>query len=69
MCVLSLFFFPIQAPNESTGYVNMSPPKNEEAVKDCDAALRLDPNYLKALNRRAAANESLGRYEDALRGV
>jgi import receptor subunit TOM70 len=47
----------------------MNPPKNEEAVKDCDAALRLDPSYLKALNRRAAATESLGRYDDALRGM
>ena len=51
-----------------TGYINLSPPKYEEVVADCDEALRLDPKYVKALNRRATALEALDRYEEALRG-
>ena len=50
------------------GYINLSPPKYEEVVADCDEALRLDPKYVKALNRRASALEALDRYEEALRG-
>ena len=37
-------------------------------MEDCDQALALDKNYLKALNRRATALEALDRLEDALRG-
>lgn len=29
-------------------------------IDDCTEALKLDPTYVKALNRRAAANEQLG---------
>ena len=47
----------------------MSPPQYERVVADCDDALRQDPNYVKALNRRATALESLSRYEGALRGL
>lgn len=47
----------------------MSPPKNELVVEDCDAALRFDPNYIKALNRRAGALEALERFEESLRGM
>lgn len=46
----------------------MTPPKHELVVEDCDAALKLDHNYVKALNRRAGALESMKRYEEALRG-
>lgn len=46
----------------------MTPPKNDLVIEDCDAALRLDPKYIKALNRRAMALEGLGRLEEALRG-
>ena len=47
----------------------MSPPQYERVVADCDDALRQDPNYVKALNRRAGALESLHRYEESLRGL
>jgi len=52
-----------------TGYINMSPPKHELVVKDCDEALKLEPAYVKALNRRALALEGLERYEESLRGM
>ncbi|XP_049786503.1 dnaJ homolog subfamily C member 7 [Schistocerca cancellata] len=38
-----------------------------ESVADCTAALSLDPNYLKALLRRAKNYMELGEYEDAVR--
>ena len=50
------------------GYVNMSPPKHDLVVLDCDEALKLDANYVKALNRRAIALEGLERYEESVRG-
>ena len=57
------------ASDYELGYVNMSPPKHELVVADCDAALKLDANYVKALNRRATALEGLHRYEESLRGA
>jgi import receptor subunit TOM70 len=45
----------------------MQPPKHELVVADCDEALKLDANYVKALNRRATALEALGQYDGALR--
>lgn len=51
------------------GYINLSPPKLELVVQDCDEALKLNPDYVKALNRRATALEHLGQYENALRGM
>lgn len=47
----------------------MSPPLTEKVVADCDEALKHDRRYEKALNRRAGALETLGRYEEALRGA
>ncbi|KAF8221349.1 ADP/ATP carrier receptor [Tricholoma matsutake] len=58
---------PVFYSNRAACYVNMSPPKNELVVEDCDAALRFDPNYIKALNRRAGALEALERFEESLR--
>lgn len=46
----------------------MSPPQLELVVADCDSALALDRRYEKALGRRAGALETLGRYEESLRG-
>ena len=51
------------------GYINLLPPKLDLVVQDCDEALKLNPDYVKALNRRATALEQLGQYESALRGM
>ncbi|KAF7789169.1 hypothetical protein EIP86_000106 [Pleurotus ostreatoroseus] len=58
---------PVYFSNRAACYANMQPPQNEHVVEDCDEALRLDPRYVKALNRRATALEALGRFEDSLR--
>lgn len=47
----------------------MSPPKYELVIQDCDVALSLDGNYVKAINRRGTALEGIERYEEALRGM
>ncbi|KAN0078116.1 hypothetical protein V8E55_010173 [Tylopilus felleus] len=58
---------PVFYSNRAACYMYMSPPQHERVVEDCDDALRQDPNYVKALNRRATALESLNRFEEALR--
>ncbi|KAF8834259.1 mitochondrial outer membrane translocase receptor TOM70 [Paxillus ammoniavirescens] len=58
---------PVFFSNRAACFMNMSPPQFERVVADCDDALRQDPNYVKALNRRANALESLTRYEESLR--
>ncbi|TFY77935.1 hypothetical protein EWM64_g6076 [Hericium alpestre] len=58
---------PVFYSNRAACYMNISPPKYEQVVEDCDAALKLDNKYVKALNRRATALEALERYEEALR--
>ena len=47
----------------------MNPPDYTKIVEDCDSALKLDRRYVKALNRRGSALESLERYEEALAGT
>ncbi|CAA2998560.1 TPR repeat-containing thioredoxin TTL1-like [Olea europaea subsp. europaea] len=39
----------------------------EQSVDDCNLALRIQPNYIKALLRRAASNKKLERWADAVR--
>jgi mitochondrial import receptor subunit TOM70 len=68
-CEFSKFHANRQKLIPASGYVNMSPPKHELVIENCDAALKLDRNYVKALNRRAGALEGLKRYEEALRGM
>ncbi|KAG6895158.1 hypothetical protein C0992_002875 [Termitomyces sp. T32_za158] len=58
---------PIYYSNRAACYVNMQPPQYDLVIADCDEALKLDVMYIKALNRRAMAYESLHRYEEALR--
>ncbi|KAF5376495.1 hypothetical protein D9615_008664 [Tricholomella constricta] len=58
---------PVFYSNRAACYVNMQPPQHAHVVEDCDVALKLDSNYVKALNRRAIALEGLERFEEALR--
>ncbi|KAJ3986532.1 ADP/ATP carrier receptor [Lentinula detonsa] len=58
---------PVFYSNRAACYMNMAPPQYELVVQDCDEAIKLDINYVKALNRRASALESLERYPEALR--
>jgi mitochondrial import receptor subunit TOM70 len=60
---------PVFYSNRAACYVSIEPPQHENAVADCDEALKLDSRYVKALNRRATALEALERYEEALRGA
>ncbi|KAL1191089.1 Inactive TPR repeat-containing thioredoxin TTL3 [Cardamine amara subsp. amara] len=39
----------------------------EKSVEDCNQALKIQPNYIKALLRRAASYGKLGRWEDAVK--
>lgn len=55
--------------NRSAGYMNYSPPMWDRVLADCEMALKLDPIYTKALNRRAEALEAMDQLEDALRGL
>jgi hypothetical protein len=50
------------------GYMNMKPPKFDLIIEDCDKAISLNKDYVKAINRRANALEALERLEEALRG-
>jgi len=40
--------------------------KHREAIEDCDAALEIDPAYVKVYVRRASAREAVGELEGAL---
>lgn len=47
--------------NRAACYTNLN--ELDKVVDDCTAALRLDPSYIKALNRRATAREQIGGVE------
>lgn len=51
--------------NRAAAYLKME--KFEQAVRDCDKSLELEPNEPKALFRRAQAKEQLGHFEEAYR--
>lgn len=57
---------PIFYSNRAACYANLG--QNERVVQDCNDALKLDPVYVKALNRRAHAFEKLDNLENALYG-
>ncbi|KDE09717.1 hypothetical protein MVLG_00120 [Microbotryum lychnidis-dioicae p1A1 Lamole] len=44
--------------NRAACYTNLN--EQENVIEDCTSALRLDSSYIKALNRRATAHESIG---------
>jgi import receptor subunit TOM70 len=48
--------------------MNMKPPQFDLIIDDCDKAIALNKDYVKAINRRANALEALDRLEEALRG-
>ncbi|TPX35003.1 hypothetical protein SmJEL517_g02511 [Synchytrium microbalum] len=50
--------------NRAACYANLG--KYDEVIVDCTEALKQDPNYIKALNRRATAFDRLGRAKEAL---
>ncbi|CAL8468728.1 g8268 [Coccomyxa elongata] len=61
----------IEAGESSTGYANRAMASLKlgevaDAEQDCTRALALDPNYLKAWQRRAAARAASGRLLDAI---
>ncbi|KAG9305778.1 hypothetical protein G9A89_001066 [Geosiphon pyriformis] len=55
---------PVFYSNRAACYYNIEAFFN--VIEDCDKALQLDPFYIKALNRRAAAYEQTQQYQDAL---
>lgn len=48
--------------NRAACYTNLN--QLDKVVDDCSDALRLDPSYIKALNRRATAREQIGGVEN-----
>ncbi|GJN91884.1 hypothetical protein Rhopal_004909-T1 [Rhodotorula paludigena] len=48
-------------------YTNLN--QLEQVIDDCTSALRLDPSYIKALNRRATAREQLGGVDHLYRAL
>jgi len=55
---------PIFYSNRAACYANLG--KSDEVIADCNEALKLDPTYIKALNRRAQASEKKGNLSDSL---
>ncbi|GAA5814154.1 hypothetical protein MFLAVUS_007647 [Mucor flavus] len=55
---------PIFYSNRAACYANLG--YNDRVIEDCNSALKLDPVYVKALNRRAHALEKKGDLENSL---
>ncbi|CAI2171594.1 18101_t:CDS:10 [Funneliformis geosporum] len=55
---------PVFYSNRAACYYNTN--EYASAIEDCNNALRMDPLYVKALNRRAMAYEQTSRYEESL---
>ncbi|KAF9788389.1 mitochondrial outer membrane translocase receptor TOM70 [Thelephora terrestris] len=58
---------PVYYSNRGACYMNMKPPQFDLIIEDCDKAIALNKDYVKAINRRANALEALDRLEEALR--
>lgn len=58
----SIFF-----ANRAACFANLG--KHDNVIEDCNAALKLDPVYVKALNRRALAFEKKGEFVNSLYGT
>ncbi|XBW38706.1 hypothetical protein QEN19_004294 [Hanseniaspora menglaensis] len=61
---LQLSSDPIFYSNRSVCYLKLNQP--EKCIKDCTAALELDPKYTKCLLRRAQTYETISKYEEAI---
>lgn len=55
---LSLMPSAVFYSNRAACYANLGQP--DKVISDCNEALKLEPTYIKALNRRAVATEQLG---------
>ncbi|KAL1914341.1 uncharacterized protein VTP21DRAFT_8980 [Calcarisporiella thermophila] len=55
---------PVYYGNRAACYANLE--EHDNVIADCNEALRMDPSYVKALNRRAQAYEKSGQSEKAL---
>jgi import receptor subunit TOM70 len=53
--------------NRAACYANLS--KFKETIDDCNASLKVDKRYAKALHRRGQAYEKLGELREALNGM
>jgi len=54
----------IMFSNRAACYIKLE--NNERGLKDCNAALKLNPQYMKCLVRRAELNEKMDKLEEAL---
>lgn len=53
--------------NRAACFANLD--KQDNVIADCNEALKLDPVYVKALNRRALAYEKKEQFADSLYGT
>ena len=53
--------------NRALAKMKCSPPDLQGAIDDCNAALEIDPKYIKAYVRRGTLLDRLGRYDEAVK--